>query len=108
MGKRGIEKGYRERSEIAELTAIVPDGGQQVMIDSDLAGLYGVPTRRLNERVKRNLVRFPDDFMFQLTPEETENLRSQTATSSSVHGGRRYLPYVCVLSLSTFSTWGCM
>ncbi|MEW6416596.1 MAG: ORF6N domain-containing protein [Nitrospirota bacterium] len=56
--------------------------------------LYGVPTRRLNEQVRRNISRFPDDFMFQLTSEESENLRSQFATSSSGHGGRRYLPYV--------------
>ena len=57
--------------------------GQQVMIDSDLAKLYGVETRRLNEQVKRNIDRFPDDFMFQLTKEETQNLMSQFATSSS-------------------------
>lgn len=68
--------------------------GQKVMIDVDLAELYGVPTHRLNERVKRNLKRFPEDFMFQLTREETENLRSQIAISSSGHGGRRSLPYV--------------
>ncbi|MEW6571541.1 MAG: ORF6N domain-containing protein [Nitrospirota bacterium] len=68
--------------------------GKKVMLDSDLAELYGVPTRRLNEQVRRNISRFPDDFMFQLTSEESENLRSQFATSSSGHGGRRYLPYV--------------
>jgi phage regulator Rha-like protein len=66
----------------------------KVMLDNDLAELYGVPTRRLNEQVRRNMTRFPADFMFQLTTEEAENLRSQFATSSSVHGGRRYLPYV--------------
>ncbi len=63
------------------------------MLDSDLAELYDVPTKRLNEQVKRNLERFPTDFMFQLTLEEAENLRSQFATSSSAYGGRRYLPY---------------
>ena len=68
--------------------------GHKVMIDVDLAELYGVPTHRLNERVKRNQKRFPEDFMFQLTKEETENLRSQFAISSSGHGGRRSLPYV--------------
>ena len=68
--------------------------GQKVMIDVDLAELYGVPTHRLNERVKRNRKRFPEDFMFQLTREETENLRSQFAISSSCHGGRRSRPYV--------------
>ena len=64
------------------------------MIDVDLAELYGVPTHRLNERVKRNRKRFPEDFMFQLTKAEAENLRSQIAISSSGHGGRRSLPYV--------------
>jgi len=67
--------------------------GHKVMIDTDLAELYGVPTHRLNERVKRNRKRFPEDFMFQLTKEEAENLRSQFAISRSVHGGRRFLPY---------------
>lgn len=57
--------------------------GQQVMMDSDLARLYGVETRRLNEQVKRNIDRFPEDFMFQLTRQEAENLMSQFATSSS-------------------------
>ena len=57
--------------------------GQQVMIDSDLAHLYGVETKRLNEQVKRNIDRFPEDFMFQLTKSESEDLRSQFATSSS-------------------------
>jgi hypothetical protein len=85
------------------------------MIDFDLAELYGVPTKRLNERVTRNKKRFPEDFMFRLTKEEAdhlrlqfatssgemskllrenENLRSQFAISSSRHGGRRNLPYV--------------
>ena len=57
--------------------------GQQVMIDSDLARLYGVETKRLKEQVKRNINRFPSDFMFELTKEETVRLRSQFATSSS-------------------------
>ena len=68
--------------------------GQKVMIDVDLAELYGVQTKRLNERVRRNSKRFPKDFMFQLTKSEAENLRSQFATSRSGHGGRRTLPYV--------------
>jgi len=55
---------------------------QKVLMDSDLAELYGVETKRLNEQVKRNLERFPEDFMFQLTEEEWENLKSQFATSS--------------------------
>ena len=64
---------------------------EKVMLDSDLAELYGVETKRLNEQVKRNIDRFPEDFMFQLTETEFENLKSQIATSS--WGGRRTLPY---------------
>lgn len=64
---------------------------QKVMLDEDLAELYGVATKRLNEQVKRNPERFPEDFMFQLTEEEIMTLKSQTATSS--WGGRRTLPY---------------
>lgn len=63
----------------------------QVMLDSDLSALYGVETRRLNEQVKRNIERFPDDFMFQLRKDELDNLMSQNATSS--WGGTRKLPY---------------
>ena len=65
--------------------------GQQVMLDRDLAELYGVETKRLNEQVKRNIERFPEDFMFQLTSNEFDNLKSQFATSS--WGGVRKLPY---------------
>jgi len=72
--------------------AILLIRGQKVMLDSDLAALYGVETRRLVEAVKRNVERFPDDFMFQLAKEESDILRSQFATSSS-WGGRRYAPY---------------
>jgi hypothetical protein len=74
--------------------------GEQVMIDSDLAMLYNVETKRLNESVKRNSKRFPENFCFQLTEEEYSTLRSQIATSNietengSTKGGRRYLPYV--------------
>ena len=64
--------------------------GQKVMLDHDLAALYEVETRRLNEQVKRNPERFPEDFMFQLTHDEIENLKSQFATSR--WGGRRKLP----------------
>ena len=76
--------------------------GDKVILDSDLAVLYGVNVGRLNEAVKRNRDRFPADFMFQLSREEfdslrsqivTSNLRSQIATSSSDWGGRRHLPY---------------
>lgn len=81
--------------------------GQKVMLDSHLAELYGVETKFLNRAVKRNLERFPEDFMFQLTPAEAEALRchfgtsngssalrSQNVTSNLARGGRRYLPYV--------------
>jgi len=61
--------------------------GHKVMIDVDLAELYGVPTKRLNQQVQRNSKRFPEDFMFQLTKAEAENLRLQFATSRSSHGG---------------------
>jgi hypothetical protein len=69
--------------------------GHRVMIDTDLAELYGVEIRVLNQGVKRNIKRFPDDFMFQLTKEEYESLRSQFVTLKSGRGGhRKYLPYV--------------
>ena len=66
--------------------------GQKIMLDSDLAKLYGVETSRLNEAVKRNIKRFPSNFRFQLTKEEYETLTSQIAISKK-QGGRRYLPY---------------
>jgi hypothetical protein len=65
---------------------------QKVMMDSELAEMYGVETKRLNEQVRRNIDRFPEDFMFQLSEEEWENLRSQFATSS--WGGRRTPPFM--------------
>ncbi len=65
----------------------------RVMLDADLAELYGVQTKVLVQAVKRNLARFPDDFMFQLSAEEHSILRSQTVTSSASHGGRRTPPY---------------
>lgn len=77
--------------------------GHKVMLDADLAGLYGVETKTLNRAVKRNIKRFPIDFMFQLSSEENEALRcqigtsnkvSQNGTSKEARGGRRYLPYV--------------
>ena len=65
--------------------------GQQVMLDYDLAEIYGYEVKRLNEQVKRNITRFPEDFMFQLTTEEDGIVKSQIATSS--WGGKRKLPY---------------
>ncbi|MDR2244965.1 MAG: ORF6N domain-containing protein [Burkholderiales bacterium] len=67
--------------------------GHKVILDSDLAELYGVPTGRFNEQVKRNIDRFPSEFMFQLTDKEYECLRSQFAISKKGRGGRRYSPY---------------
>jgi hypothetical protein len=68
--------------------------GHRVMLDTDLASLYGVLAKRLNEQVRRNKKRFPSDFMFQLTPEEVERLRSQFATLKPGRGQhRKYCPY---------------
>ena len=67
--------------------------GLRVILDADLAEMYGVPTKSLNLAVKRNRDRFPDDFMFQLTVEEADGLRFQIETSKPVRGGRRYRPY---------------
>jgi hypothetical protein len=73
---------------------IVTVRGQRVLLDSDLAALYEVPTKVFNQAVKRNLSRFPEDFSFILTGEEWLRLRSQIVTSSLSHGGRRYAPRV--------------
>ncbi len=67
--------------------------GQRVILDSDLAAIYGVLTKELNRAVKRNVKRFPEDFVFQLTPKETESLRCQSGTSNAGRGGRRFRPY---------------
>ena len=68
--------------------------GEKVMVDSDLADLYQIETKNLNKAVKRNLRRFPDDFMFQLTNKEHESLKFQIGTTKQGRGGRRTLPYV--------------
>jgi phage regulator Rha-like protein len=67
--------------------------GERVILDADLARLYGVQTKTLNRAVRRNAEKFPSDFMFQLTGEEFDSLRCQTGTSNPGRGGRRYLPY---------------
>lgn len=67
--------------------------GQKVMLDRDLAELYGLPTKRLKEQVRRNIERFPSDFMFELNKEEFENWRSQNATSNAEVMGLRYAPF---------------
>ncbi len=86
---RGAVEPLRTR-QISDAILLVR--GQKILLDDDLAGLYGVPTKALVQSVKRNATRFPADFMFQLTAEEARILRSQSVTSSS-HGGRRSLPY---------------
>jgi hypothetical protein len=78
-------------SERVERTILVLRG-RRVILDSELAALYGVPVKRLNEQVKRNIGRFPEDFAFQLTMEEVEILKSQIATSRSTWGGSRKPP----------------
>jgi len=80
-------------TELAQLVFFVR--GERVMMDADLAALYGIEARALNQAVKRNRSRFPADFMFQLTEQEQQSLRSHFATSKipSGRGGRRYLPY---------------
>lgn len=75
-------------------TIIYTIRGQRVMVDSDLAELYGVETKALNRQVQRNALRFPEDFMFRLTPEEFESLRCQIGISNENWGGRRYSPLV--------------
>ncbi|MBE0614203.1 MAG: ORF6N domain-containing protein [Burkholderiales bacterium] len=97
MKNRGITKqteaaGLAASTQIARQILIVR--GHRVMIDADLAALYGVTTKRFNEQVKRNLARFPADFVFRLSDTEHAALRSQIATSIRGRGGRRYLPYV--------------
>ena len=96
--KDAIERGTMARSQLAIAPSHVERKilllrGERVLLDSDLATLYGVETRLLLRAVKRNLGRFPADFMFQLTADEVAILRSQIGISSSSHGGRRYAPY---------------
>ena len=73
--------------------AVLRIRGHNVMLDQDLATIYGVTTKRLNGQVKRNRSRFPEDFVFQLTADEVRLLRSQIATSNKGRGGRRTRPY---------------
>jgi len=87
MAKRSVTLAVSVESRILILRH------QRVILDRDLAELYGVPVRQLNQQVKRNRERFPADFMFRLTPKEDQILRSQIVISSQTHGGRRYPPY---------------
>lgn len=100
---RAFDSAMASNRKIARVeSAIHLIRGQRVMLDSDLASIYSVTTKRLNEQLKRNRLRFPEDFAFQLTAEEFTNLKSQFATSSlrsqfvtsSSHGGKRKLPWV--------------
>lgn len=88
----GIEPGHPVIAGIQSL--ILTLRGQRVMLDSDLARIYGVTTMRLNEQVKRNLHRFPVDFAYQITREELRDLISQNAISKPARGGRTKLPWV--------------
>jgi ORF6N domain len=87
MAKKGLVKARRIEQ------AIVTVRGIRVLLDTDLAVLYGVSTRELVQAVKRNRKRFPKDFMLRLTDDDVGILRSQSVISSSDHGGRRYAPY---------------
>ena len=88
-----LEIAKRDIQHINIESLIIMLRGQQTLLDRDLAMLYGVETRRLNEQVQRNIERFPEDFMFQLTKEEFENWKSQLATSNSIKMGARKRPY---------------
>ncbi len=85
-----MAKGLLKYSDEFVMSKIHVIRGLKVMLDSDLAILFGVETKALKQAVRRNHARFPQDFMFELTPDEFENLRSQIVTSS--HGGVRYIP----------------
>jgi hypothetical protein len=87
MAKKELQVLVAEQKILSRIFVV---RGQKVMIDEDLASMYRVETKRLNEQVKRNSKRFPRDFMFTLTQKEFDNLKSQNATSS--WGGRRKLP----------------
>ena len=90
--KKTAEKDVSVVADIANVILVVR--GHRLLLDSDLAALYGVTTKRLNEQVKRNVARFPEDFMFRLTADETAALnRSQIATGSQRHRDPRYPPY---------------
>ena len=82
-----------QRAIVRVESLILPVRGERIILDSDLARVYGVSTRRLNEQVKRNVDRFPRDFIFRLTKRECDSLMSQFATSKTGRGGRRKLPY---------------
>jgi predicted amino acid-binding ACT domain protein len=95
MAKGGKEKDDSDIVPADDIESLIRTvRGQKVILDTDLARLYGVETRAFNRAVKRNADRFPPDFMFQLARDEFDNLKYQFGTSSSGHGGRRKLPWV--------------
>lgn len=92
----GVWSGMKKKTSIVSKPveqSIMLLRGQKVILDSDLAALYGVSVKRLNQQVRRNIDRFPDDFFFQLSEDEHQILRLQNATSSLGHGGRRFAPF---------------
>jgi hypothetical protein len=91
MGKKSTTEIAIAPEEIQRMVHVVR--GQRVMLDFDLARLYGVTTAALNQAVQRNAERFPEDFAYQLTAQELTNLMSQIVISRSAHGGRRKLPW---------------
>ena len=102
IGRKAVASGNREGRDDRPRGLVPYDGienriimirGQRVLLDSDLAALYGVTTGRLNEQVRRNRERFPSDFLFRLSEEEVVALRSQCAISKKGRGGRRYAPF---------------
>jgi hypothetical protein len=96
-----MEKSVRSKEIISQIYFI---RGRKVMLDSDLARIYGVTTRRMNEQVRRNIQRFPEDFMFQLTPDEYSNLISQFVISSSQI--TENVKDVSLMSQNATSSWG--
>ena len=92
MSKKRVDKNHSPAKEISQKIFFVR--GEKVMFDFDLARVYGVTTSRLNEQIKRNAKKFPEDFMFRLTRPEFDRLMSQVATSKRGRGGRRKLPLV--------------
>jgi hypothetical protein len=91
--EKGMDKEIQYAPQRAIESSIIEIRGSKVILDTDLAAIYGVQTFRFNEAVKRNRDRFPSDFMFQLTKEEVTSLTSQNAMSKHGRGGRRTLPY---------------
>jgi hypothetical protein len=93
MSQRRGQEGDSDAAIVPVVERILELRGEKVLIDSDLAAIYGVPTKVFNQAIRRNAERFPSDFAFRLTDEELISLRSQIVTSKPGRGGRRYLPW---------------